>query len=170
MDRPKNATPTFTPYVRLAALGPVVNGGAPIIKAAELSAMLLTYLIRYGLMRHIGQFRAPAEAGAAFFIGVRLSSSDRIAARTSAKSSSARRPRGTGFGREDRDSRKGVTPSSTAAAIEPGVSNERLDPRILCGHSRRRSYRQPCFLMCQGVVDENGWPWELLDLKTLLRR
>ena len=24
------------------------------------------------------------------------------------------------------------------------------------------------FLMCQGVVDENGWPWELLDLKTLL--
>jgi hypothetical protein len=133
---------------------------------AGLGEMLLAYLIRYGLMGHIGRFRAPAESSGCFHRGqvVVIESN-----------------RGLELGEvltpcDDRcfpdlvgeaESRERNQSVENGGAGWPSVRRAAGSEDILRAH-QLNELRPGRFSMYQRTLEDDGWPWELLDVETLL--
>jgi hypothetical protein len=128
--------------------------------------MLLTYLIRFGLMGHIAQFRAPAEQGDDFRRGQVVV---------------IRSNRGMELGEvlttcDDPglpDSSGKIPTAERHNSVENGAGGQpnvcrAVGPDDLVRAQRANELRPNRFSTCQRILEENGWPWELLDVEPLL--
>jgi hypothetical protein len=128
-----------------------------------------TYLIRYGVMGHVGRFPAPPECATRFERGVRVViQSDRglelgevlisldgtAAARGSGATESAPLP-GTAL------------PGAPAPRARPRVLRM-AGPDDVMRSLRALEARSDRFALCQRVLREEDWPWELIDVEPLL--
>ena len=126
----------------------------------------LTYLIRYGVTGHVGRFRShplcggPFDRGQAVVIqshrGMELGEVLLLLDATAAPGFGGRvePPAGEDAGPIEKTD---VPHVLRAAASEDLARAEDV--------SESRSSR---FTRCQGVIEEEGWPWELLDVEPLL--
>jgi hypothetical protein len=125
-----------------------------------------TYLIQYGVMGHVGRFRALPECHGPLVRGqVVVIQSDR----------------GLELGEvlvpvEDRDAMgraRGQSPTAGVDGGEPQVSPRaqvlRLaGPDDLASSRRAEALRQDRFTLCRRVLEEEEWPGELIDVEMLL--
>ena len=126
----------------------------------------MKYLIRYGLMGHIGQFRASDDPGSIFHRGqVVVIRSNRGVEMgevlTDCGDPGLSDPAGgVSFPQEAISSR-------TAAAGRPNLYRAAGSEDFL--RALQVDELQPDrFSMCKRILDEDGWPWELLDVEPLL--
>ena len=128
--------------------------------------MLLAYLIRYGLMGHVGRFRAPAEPSGGFHRGqvVVIQSS-----------------RGVELG-EVLIACDDPYMSDLVGEVEPPERNQSIEsgaggrPSVwraagsedIVRAQQLEDLRPSRFSMVQRTLADDGWPWELLDVEPLL--
>ncbi len=123
-----------------------------------------TYLIRYGVMGHIGRFRShprcdgPFDRGQAVVIqshrGIELGEVLVLLDETAALGSWGEVEPGTG---NDAASIEADVPHVLRAA-----SSDDLARAENASESRSRRFSR-----CRGILEEAGWPWELLDVEPL---
>ena len=120
--------------------------------------MLSTYLIRYGLMGHVGQFRSAAEPGVVFRRGqtvvIRSSRGEEIGEVLTASDELDL----TDFVDE-------VAPPETDN--HPSVYRAVNSEDLVRAHEANES-RLLRFSMCERILKEAGRDWELLDIEPLL--
>jgi len=126
----------------------------------------LTYLIRYGVMGHVGRFRAFPESGAFPARGeIVVIQSDRgielgeilicVDGITSAAANS----------QDDRPPLEAPVPIS--AADRPRVLR-RAEPEDLARAEHAQEAKPARFDLCQHILQEADWPCELIDVEPLL--
>jgi hypothetical protein len=102
------------------------------------------YLVRFGLMGHVGRFEAggvaPLERGRAVVV---------------------RTVRGVELGEVLAPSRAGADPAATAPPLRPAEPDEVARARIAAAE------RGPLFDACAAVVRDGGWPIDLIDVEPL---
>jgi hypothetical protein len=113
-----------------------------------------SYLVRYGLMGRVGRFPAPVEVGRA------LARGQAVVVRTE---------RGLEVGEVligGGDENFGPSPEDIDSD-QPQVLRT-AGPDDLNSHSRALALREDRFRICRRIVDDAGWPVELLDVEPLL--
>jgi len=129
----------------------------------------LSYLIRYGVMSHVGRFSALPMCDTIFERG------QLVVIRTD---------RGVELGEvliavEGKTAAPGDRPGATAAQegeIDPGslvAANSQhvlrlADPEDLARSKSAQAARPSRFSVCQRILQEGNWPWELIDVEPLL--
>ncbi len=128
--------------------------------------MQLTYLIRYGLMGHIGQFPAPAGPASVFQRGqivvIRSNRGEELGEVLTAYEDSGL-PNSVG----EFANRDGNDFLENSAALLPSVSRAAL-AADLTRAQQANELRPDRLAMCVRILDEAGWPWELIDVEPLL--
>jgi PSP1 C-terminal conserved region len=121
-----------------------------------------SYLIRYGVMRHVGRFPAPScrdaslERGQLVVIqtdrGVELGE---VLITVDGKAAPARNG-------------PGDTASAASVPIDsPQVLRVASPDDLMCSR-RAEELRSSRFSLCQRILREGDWPWELIDVEPLL--
>ncbi|MGO9471439.1 MAG: PSP1 C-terminal domain-containing protein [Isosphaeraceae bacterium] len=128
-----------------------------------------TYLVRYGVMGHVGRFsgsadcNAPLQRGQFVVIeterGVELGE---VLAMVEASVDRARRAGSEGDEFDDHDDSDRSSPRARPEVLRLAATDEiaRLQP----GAQERTGH----FQFCQRVLQDLNWPWELIDVETLL--
>ena len=125
-----------------------------------------TYLIRYGLMGHIGQFHAPAESTDVFHRGQKVVIRSNRGVELGEVLSACDDPgsanlNGKFANRERHDSLE------SSAAPEPRVYRAARANDLMLAQ-QANELRPNRLAMCLRILVENGWPWELIDVEPLL--
>ncbi len=108
------------------------------------------YLIRYGVMRYVGRFRAAPECDGP------LDRGQPVVIQTD---------RGVELGEV-------LIPLDEAGAARAGATAQRVlrpaGPDDLDRSRRAQAVRPDRFDMCRRVLEQEGWPWDLVDVEPLL--
>ena len=127
--------------------------------------MLLTYLIRYRLMGHIGHFCASAELGAIFRRGQAVVIRSTRGVEPGEVLTACDDP-------DRRDSKSKIAPpernDSSLVHCDTGRVYRLVRSEDLARAQERHESRLNRFSMCQRILDEDGRKWELLDIEPLL--
>jgi hypothetical protein len=127
-----------------------------------------SYLIRYGVMSHVGRFPALPTCDQSFERGqLVVIQTDRglelgevlIATDSRPASSQTGRDAPTVVGGEDLNSL--VSPATPHVLRKAGPDDVSRSQSALADRSSR-------FSLCQRILDEGNWPWELVDVEPLL--
>jgi PSP1 C-terminal conserved region len=128
-----------------------------------------SYLIRYGVMRHVGRFSAlPVREGLLERGQLVVIQTDRgvelgeVLIALDDKSTPARDlPGKTTSGNNGEESTDSVSIDSSRVLRVAGADDLSLSKRAEELRSRR-------FMLCQQILREGNWPWELVDVEPLL--
>jgi len=118
-----------------------------------------TYLIRYGVMSHVGRFTALPEGDAPFERGQVVVIQSH---------------RGLELGEVliPHDSPAPARPASEDSEPASAVDRQRVlrlaGPEDLACSDRAQEIRPSRFTLCQRVLEDGNWPWELIDVEPLL--
>jgi hypothetical protein len=128
-----------------------------------------TYLIRYGIMGHVGRFPASQEFETLFKRGERVViQSDRglelgeilIAVN------------GTSAATDDRTAEPAAEPGAVTSGPDAPNDGRRVlrlaGPDDLLQSRHVENARSDRFALCQRVLQDEDWPWELIDVEPLL--
>ena len=124
-----------------------------------------TYLIRYGVMSQVGRFAALPECDAPFERGqvVVIQSHRGTELGEVLIRHDIPVPAQTGW-----EARPAGEDSSSAQEIEQPRVLRLAGPEDLTRSERAQQARPSRFMLCQRVLDEGNWPWELIDVEPLL--
>ena len=124
----------------------------------------LMYLIRYGVMGHVGRFRGHPQCGGPFDRGqaVIIQSDRGMELGEVLVPLDATAPSDSGPGVDP--------PTPDASPIEqanvPHVLRAAAAEDLARAENLNES-RSSRFIRCQHILEEEGWPWELLDVEPL---
>jgi hypothetical protein len=127
-----------------------------------------TYLIRYGVMSQVGRFTALAECDAPFERGqVVVIRSDRglELGEVLIRDASPMPARSNG---DDLPARLVGEDSTRAPTVDRPHVLRLAGPEDLAGSERAQRTRAGRFTLCQRLLEEANWPWELIDVEPLL--
>ncbi len=128
-----------------------------------------TYLVRYGVMGYVGRFCSSLDCGAPFQRGqFVVVESDRgvelgeVLAMVEASGATARRPRNGGGELHGVDDSQPSPQRPPLAVLRLATADEIA--RIRSGEDAQLGR----FQLCQRLLQQFDWPWELIDVETLL--
>ena len=126
----------------------------------------LTYLIRYGAMGHIARFRAWPQSGGPFHRGqavVIQSHRGMELGEVLIRIDETALPESNGA----LEHPETITPAGSRPIGEPRVLRAAGSEDLACAE-QIVALRSDRFARCQRIFEEEGWPWELVDVEPLL--
>ncbi len=121
---------------------------------------MYTYLIRYGIMGHVGRFSGAPECDGAFERGQIVVVHTPRGVELGEVLLATPEPEGAGTGASGVDGAAG--PDERPRVLRPASAQD-------VAESRHAAESRPSrFALCQDVLERANWPWDLLDVEPLL--